>query len=251
MVEFAMIPKKAVIVPARALAWVSHLSADPAWRSAWHVEIPRWNPRTILILILEYLRDLASSQLPFPPFTSTQTANMSVNIKYPNDVKIVHSDKEGGSFTSKLVVLKTKSAGDVIAPMEGITEAVKRWSSVQISADTHIELNSELVYMNHSCDPSVYIDVTKRQVIAAKDLQPEDELTFFYPSTEWDMSQAFDCWCGAQKCIKRVQGARHLSEDVLSHQFINSHIQKLLSEQTSTDSSPSQKVPFVSAVLAQ
>ena len=36
---------------------------------------------------------------------------------------------------------------------------------------------------------------------------PGDELTFFYPSTEWEMVHPFQCECGAADCLKWITGA--------------------------------------------
>ena len=51
----------------------------------------------------------------------------------------------------------------------------------------------------HSCAPSVVLDTVARTVVAAHDLAPGDEVTFFYPSTEWRMAEPFPCWCGADQ----------------------------------------------------
>ena len=132
----------------------------------------------------------------------------------------------------------------------------KRYTSVQVSADDHIELNSDFVYMNHSCDPSVDVithpgastEASGRKwsghidVVARRDLAPGDELTFFYPNTEWEMDQPFDCFCAAAssqkkaggdaggKCLGKIAGAKFLSQDVLvfgEHGTVNSHILEL------------------------
>jgi SET domain len=52
---------------------------------------------------------------------------------------------------------------------------------VQVGRNLHIELNSELVYMNHSCAPTVKICVETMTVVALVDLDVGDEVTFFYP----------------------------------------------------------------------
>ncbi|KAJ3055704.1 hypothetical protein HK097_009671, partial [Rhizophlyctis rosea] len=136
-----------------------------------------------------------------------------------------------GDFNSKLVTLLPIKKGEALATLEGVQHnAEKRWSSVQVSSTEHIELASELVYMNHSCDPSVHVDTTEMKVVAERDLQPGDEISFFYPSTEWDMSQPFDCWCGASQCNKRIAGARHLPAEVLDRYFVNEHIRTLRSK---------------------
>lgn len=92
-------------------------------------------------------------------------------------------------FRSKLVAERDFANDQVIARLEGLTPGPKRYSSVQVSATEHVELNSDLVYMNHSCDPSTHMDVDRMVVVAIKDIKAGDELTFFYPSTEWDMGK--------------------------------------------------------------
>lgn len=119
--------------------------------------------------------------------------------------------------------------------------------------------------VNHSCEPNVAFDLsspdpTEWHVRALSDLKvgtprkpaisflpslllTVDAVTFFYPSTEWAMSQVFDCQCGAnvcflsppsqasspsislQSCLKRIQGAAHLPREELAKRgFINSYI---------------------------
>lgn len=48
-----------------------------------------------------------------------------------------------------------------------------------------------------------------------KGLNEGDELTFFYPSTEWDMAQPFDCHCGSENCLGKVRGASELTREEL------------------------------------
>lgn len=62
------------------------------------------------------------------------------------------------------------------------------------------------------------------KIFALKDLQPGDEMTFFYPSTEYKMAQPFPCWCGARECVKIVAGAYYVPTSQLSSYFINKHI---------------------------
>ena len=86
--------------------------------------------------------------------------------------------------------------------------------TVQTGEDKHITLQPEfLQYINHSCYPNVFFDTTAMQLVALKEIQPGDELMFFYPSTEWDMSQPFDCFCGTTQCLHRIQGAAYLSDE--------------------------------------
>lgn len=97
------------------------------------------------------------------------------------------------SFSSKLIADRAFVKDQVIVDLTGLTPGPKRYSSVQISTTEHVELNSDLLYLNHSCDPSTYLNIEKRALVALKDIQQGDELDFFYPSTEWDMGK-FTCF---------------------------------------------------------
>lgn len=62
---------------------------------------------------------------------------------------------------------------------------------------------------SHSCDPSVRIDCSDPAnllLVAFKDIQPGQDATFFYPSTEYEMAQPFECWCRSDACIKSISG---------------------------------------------
>jgi hypothetical protein len=61
-------------------------------------------------------------------------------------------------------------------------------------------------------------------------LKEGDELTFFYPSTEWTMAQPFECGCGAEECVGQVSGARDMDSSVLERYWLNGHVNGLLEE---------------------
>ena len=67
-------------------------------------------------------------------------------------------------------------------------------------------------------------------VFAARDVAVGEELTFFYPSTEWEMSSPFICLCGATNCIHVVAGTRFLPLSTLEQHFLNRHIRELMIE---------------------
>lgn len=101
--------------------------------------------------------------------------------------------------------------------------------TVQVDEDKHIILQPEfLQYINHSCHPNVFFDTANMDLIALKEIQPGDELVFFYPSTEWEMDQPFDCFCGTRQCLHRIQGAAHLSEEEANKYRLTNFIQQKL-----------------------
>ena len=121
-------------------------------------------------------------------------------------------------------------AGDVISGFNAdkITDTAT-YLTVQTGEDKHITLQPEfLQYINHSCLPNVFFDTTGMKLFALKEIQPGDELMFFYPSTEWSMSQPFDCFCGTSQCLHRIQGAAYLSdEEAKRYRLTNFILEKL------------------------
>jgi hypothetical protein len=102
--------------------------------------------------------------------------------------------------------------------------------TVQIGANRHITLKPEfLQYMNHSCKPNTFFDTTAMQIICLEVVEPGDELTFFYPSTEWEMAQPFVCQCGQPTCLGSVSGAANLPATVLQQYRLSEFIYQQLS----------------------
>lgn len=101
--------------------------------------------------------------------------------------------------------------------------------TVQVNDDVHIILQPEyLQYINHSCDPNVFFDTTKLQLSCLKNIAVGDELTFFYPSTEFAMASPFNCLCGAHNCLHKIQGASYLSQEIIhQYKFTDFIMQKL------------------------
>ncbi len=108
--------------------------------------------------------------------------------------------------------------GDLICNFHaGITQAYATYLTVQTAANRHITLMPEfLQYINHSCAPNVFFNTATMQLVCLSALQPGDEFTFFYPSTEWEMAQPFVCNCGSTGCLQLINGASHLSVETLS-----------------------------------
>ncbi|TGZ78858.1 hypothetical protein EX30DRAFT_128711 [Ascodesmis nigricans] len=116
-------------------------------------------------------------------------------------------------------------------------EPAPTWATVQTGRDTHIDLNSDLVYCNHSCAPTLEFDMHKFEIRVARDhpnggIVVGEELTFFYPSSEWNMSQPFECRCGAGEgiCKGTIAGAKDMGRERLKGYWLNPHIEELLDE---------------------
>jgi hypothetical protein len=146
--------------------------------------------------------------------------NVYSNISLPDSLAIVNDDSIHGAG---LVVTRSLRCGELILPLFGKLTA-RSYRTIQIDIGKHLD-GALIRFINHSCRPTSIVNVRIQGVLAALDLKAGDEVTFFYPSTEWKMARPFNCLCNAPECIGFVGGARYLSVEVLSRYLINSHIQ--------------------------
>ena len=138
---------------------------------------------------------------------------------------VVQGDERKGRH---VVAMRAFAAGTVVATITGHRETVEaNRFSVQVGVSTHIDDLGPFTYLNHSCVPNVFFDTTALALTAIRDIDVGDELSFFYPSTEWQMAEAFDCHCGAAECVGLITGAAMLPDNVLTRYQINRHIEEL------------------------
>ncbi len=129
-----------------------------------------------------------------------------------------------------LVSRQDYKKGEVICsmPSENLMDKPNRFT-VQIGRNVHTHVG-KLAALNHSCDPNVILDTEKMVMVARRDIAKGEELSFFYPSTEWEMNAPFICLCGAANCIHVVAGARFLPLSTLEHHYLNPHIREMMIE---------------------
>lgn len=142
----------------------------------------------------------------------------------PTDVIAIHTENKVRS----LVARQDFKRGEVIyqIPAEKVSDKPNRFT-VQMDRNLHTEVG-KLSALNHSCDPNVILDMEKMVVVACRDIKAGDELSFFYPSTEWEMAAPFICLCGSPSCIHVVAGARFLPLSTLENHYLNRHIREMM-----------------------
>ena len=131
-----------------------------------------------------------------------------------------------------LFALQSFQPGEVIAEFwAGTIAAEPTYLTVQVDKGKHITLQPEfLQYINHSCNPNVFFDTTSMKLVALREIEYDEEMTFFYPSTEWQMTQPFNCYCGHVNCLGQIKGAAFLSEDVWKQYRLTDFIQQQLAK---------------------
>lgn len=133
-----------------------------------------------------------------------------------------------------LFTLRSWHAGETIADFSaGTISAEPTYLTVQIAEGKHITLQPEfLQYINHSCAPNVFFDTTLMQLVALKDIDAETELVFFYPSSEWKMTQSFHCFCGNAACLGEIKGAAYLSKEERARHKFTDYILSCMAKKT-------------------
>jgi hypothetical protein len=103
--------------------------------------------------------------------------------------------------------------------------------TVQIGINQHILMSPEyLQFTNHSCNPNLLYNTTTMELECLRDISIGDEFAFFYPATEWKMSQKFECHCGEVDCIGLVQGAADTPIEILNQYKLTNFIHTMLKE---------------------
>jgi hypothetical protein len=125
---------------------------------------------------------------------------------------------------------KKYSMGDLVINF-GSSEILDtpNYLTVQVGVNQHILLSPEyLQFTNHSCNPNLLYNTATMELECLRPISVGDEFTFFYPATEWKMSQKFDCQCGEIGCIGLVQGAADTSFEILKKYKLTNFIQSML-----------------------
>jgi hypothetical protein len=130
-------------------------------------------------------------------------------------------------FRSLITTRPLKKGQVVSAFTHGALHRKPNYLTVQTGEHRHIELAPTfLECINHSCDPNVEFNLERMEVIALKDIPAKKELTYFYPSTEWDMDQSFVCQCKTKRCLGIIQGARYIADEILTHYALSPFIRE-------------------------
>ena len=151
----------------------------------------------------------------------------------PSHPDLIQVHNIPGTYSSYSTSLVSLPAGALFSLITGHFFIKERaWVSVEAPSDLHIDLNSDLFYVNHSCRPSLEYDTTKMEVRVSRyrDLKEGDVLSFFYPSTEWQIVQPFECFCNEAGCLGMIKGAGQMGKAKLKGYWLNQHVEEKFRE---------------------
>lgn len=133
----------------------------------------------------------------------------------PSSIKIKKSHSGKG-----LLAKKTIKEGKTIFHFDGRMGDGAHTNAEALQIDEYKFLESTAKFddfLNHSCNPNCYIDWQTLNLIALKDIPKDEELSFNYNISEYDLLEGgnftFKCKCGSKNCIGEVKGFKYLSSE--------------------------------------
>lgn len=132
-----------------------------------------------------------------------------------NPVKVVKKEQYYCTVATR-VILK----GETVLKLDGAVSSIPNKYSLQIGEKKHLYAFSEdpadessaFRFLNHSCSPNCYFDMTHGTLVALRDIAANEEINFHYCATEYEMTSPFECLCGSARCLKEIKGYKFLSE---------------------------------------
>ncbi|MDA1197421.1 MAG: SET domain-containing protein-lysine N-methyltransferase [Nanoarchaeota archaeon] len=69
-------------------------------------------------------------------------------------------------------------------------------------------------YLNQSCSPNCFIQFDPLVLVAKRNIQKGEELTFNYNATEYggEGNHSFQCTCGSEGCYGEIKGFKYINQ---------------------------------------
>jgi hypothetical protein len=132
-----------------------------------------------------------------------------------------------------LITTHPQPKGSVLLKLEGTLSPSPNRYSVQLGEKEHVSDGNQkqvFMYLNHSCQPTTFFDIEKRELIALRDMKAEEEMTYNYNTTEFEIQFPFLCHCKHPQCIGEVKGFGHLSlpQQIELERYLSPYLKTLL-----------------------
>ena len=129
------------------------------------------------------------------------------------NIKVIDKSNHRTVYSAKKI-----SKGENIFPIEGIPQSFASKYSIQIDEKKHLVPFSDNLddeksfwrFLNHSCSPNSYFNLPQMNLIALREINSGEEITYNYCTTEYDMSSPFKCLCKSSACYGEIKGFRYL-----------------------------------------
>jgi hypothetical protein len=106
---------------------------------------------------------------------------------YSKTIKIIRN-----TFGRVAVSTRSIPKGYLVRVMDGYTVPYPTKTSIRLGDERHMEDNVGR-FINHSCSPTLRVDIERAHLWANKDILPNMPLTFDYLASEKTISSPFMC----------------------------------------------------------
>lgn len=107
---------------------------------------------------------------------------------------------------------ETLEPGTIVLRLAGPLRAEPTRYSIQLAKHLHVDAGGDIDdELNHSCDASARFDLDNMMLIAKRRIEPRNEVTINYCTTEDVLRAPFHCDCGSPRCYGLVRGFAFLT----------------------------------------
>jgi SET domain-containing protein len=113
------------------------------------------------------------------------------------------------------------ASGETILLLKGLLSEKRSKYSIQVEKDLHLEVPDNTLtiftgeyqwkFLNHSCHPNSFVDVIHKKLVALKDIAVNEEVTFNYNCTEYELASPFECVCNNKNVM--VRGYKYATQE--------------------------------------
>lgn len=140
--------------------------------------------------------------------------NKIFNLKVPRSLKIIYVHGKGlGVFANK-----NFDKGEIVIHFKADIVSRPKASAEAVNIDDKFSLDTKWLvpeaFINHSCSANTKIDVISFRYIAIKNIRKNEEITYNYNTTEYDMKKngsSFKCKCNSKNCLGQIMGFKYLT----------------------------------------
>ncbi len=131
----------------------------------------------------------------------------------------------------QLVAGEAIRSGEVIIPFSALEiQAQRTWRTIQIDFNRHVR-NDFLNFVDHSCDPNSRIEIKPCALIAIRDIVEKESVTIFYPGSEVELAESFDCNCGSPHCLGEIRGGFYLTHEQMKSALSRGYCTSFMQDQ--------------------
>jgi len=121
----------------------------------------------------------------------------------------IRNDNQKGLFAKADI-----ARNEVLLTLDGPVSDHPTRFSIQLDDGKHIEgTNDSNAFLNHSCDPNAYLDWEGLCLRAKRNIKADEEITYNYMTTDYELYEPFICNCGSPKCTGEIKGFKHLTRE--------------------------------------